>query len=447
MAMTVDRPPEQAPQELPLEPDPYANHPEFPTPYLGRTVRIVGNIENVDTNYMPHQKNSRGELGRPLYNWYNNTVSNDPIQRVSSHNHTADKRNVLNAMLSRAPKGAVNPNRVPVDDPAAMTRHIQRVAQAFGADLVGIARSHPSFLYKGNRRYVENLDVGDSHQNDSPEELCRKFPYMMVLPVAWDYETMKAHRHHIGDASYHLSTQKIHSVIASMVGYIQELGYTVIRGAGPPQAVAVASGIGELARNGMIISKKYGARIHLQDALMTDLPLVPGSPIDIGVEDFCKICRKCAITCPTNSISFEGKQIYNGVEKYKIKWLTCYKLRPFVHEHWGSCLTCVAVCPYTKPNVWWRDLAVHTLSHTPIPLRPLVVRTLKAIDDKFWGVVPNKRVKWLGYDSGIKPGEKACTIAGCTADHGEAAKATEAVGDVGYYFPLKENTNRFVKRD
>ncbi len=235
MAVTLDRPTDDTaqPSQTP------AGSPDFPTPYLGRTVRIVDKVENVDTNEMPHPKNSRGELGRALFNWYNNTVSNDPIQRVSSHNHTADKRNVLNAMLSRARKGDVNPQRVPVDDPAVMTRHIQRVAKEFGADVVGIARSHPSFLYKGNRRYVENLEVGDSHQDESAEELCRKFPYMIVLPVAWDYDTMKAHRHHIGDASYHLSTQKIHSVIASMVGYIQELGYTAIRGAANPQAVAL----------------------------------------------------------------------------------------------------------------------------------------------------------------------------------------------------------------
>ena len=63
---------------------------------------------------------------------------------------------------------------------------------------------------------------------------------------------------------------------------------------------------------------------------MTDLPLVADKPIDIGVEDFCKICRKCAMTCPTNSITFEDKVVYNGIEKYKINWLTCYKLRPYV---------------------------------------------------------------------------------------------------------------------
>jgi hypothetical protein len=51
----------------------------------------------------------------------------------------------------------------------------------------------------------------------------------------------------------------------------------------------------------------------------------------------------------------------------------------------------------------------------------------------------------MSYDSGIKPGDQACTVTGCTASH--EGKAHSVVGDVGYYAPLKENTNRFVKRD
>ena len=121
-------------------------------------------------------------------------------------------------------------------------------------------------------------------------------------------------------------------------------------------------------------------------------------------------------------------------------------MRPFVHEHWGSCLTCVTMCPYTKPNVWWRSLAVKALSACPIPARPPLVRALKWADDRFWGVVKQKRVQWMGYDSGIKPGDKVCTIAGCTADHGDKGQVA-VTGNVGYYAPLKENTNRFVKRD
>src|SRR5437588_3340589 len=126
MAVTIDHETEQAQQPAPQQEE--SKVASFPTPYLGRTVRIVDKVENVDTDQMPHPKNSRGELGVALFNWYNNTVSNDPIQRVSSHNHTADKRNVLNAMLSRTPKGERNTTKVPVDDPGTMTRHITRVA-------------------------------------------------------------------------------------------------------------------------------------------------------------------------------------------------------------------------------------------------------------------------------------------------------------------------------
>jgi epoxyqueuosine reductase QueG len=236
-------------------------------------------------------------------------------------------------------------------------------------------------------------------------------------------------------------------ILKALEGYIKELGYTVLRGVVTPQAAGVAGGIGELGRNGLVINKNFGARIHMPDPILTDLPLLPDQPVDIGVEDFCKICRKCANTCPTNSIPFGDKVVFNGIEKYKINWLTCYKLRPYVHDHWGSCLTCVAVCPFTKPNVWWHSLATWALHTCPFPARPALVRALKWIDDRFWGVTRTTRVRWLGYDSGIKPGDQACTVAGCTASHEGKASSGKAVGDTGYYAPLKENTNRFVKRD
>jgi len=412
---------------------------------MGRTVHVVGPVENVDTNQLPHPKAARGELGKPVFNWYRNTVAKDPLTRVSAPNKSADKRHFISNIVNRATKGDVNPKRMPVNDPAAMTRHIKRVAKYMGADIVRIAQMHPTFMYAGNR-YVQDGDATDQFEALTPEQLCQRFPYAIVVTTAWDYDKLQAHRHHIGDASYHVSQMKGNLILKAMEGYIRELGYTALRGVSNPQAAGLASGVGELGRNGLVISEKFGARVHMPDPIVTDMPLLPDEPIDIGVEDFCKICRKCAVTCPTNSISFGDKVVFNGIEKYKINWLTCYKLRPFVVDHWDSCLTCSTVCPFTKPNSWWRTLAVKTLHYTPVPARPVLVRTLKAIDDKFWGTVKQKRVQWMGYDSGIKPGEKACTVAGCTAQHDEATR-TKVEGDIGFYAPMKENTNRFVKRD
>jgi reductive dehalogenase len=416
-------------------------------PNLGRTVRVVGPVTNVSTKDTPHPKNQRGELGKALFNWYRNTVSKDPLSRVSGPNHFADRRSYLITPLGQAPKGNVNGRQLPVSDPVVMTRHIKQVAHHLGADLVGIASTHPAFLYASGPRYLQEGTAQDAYESMTPEELAKRFPYVIVSTVAWDYERLQAHRHHIGDASYHVSQMKAAMVLKALEGYIREMGYTALRGAVNPQGAGLAAGLGELGRNGMLISEKYGARIHMPDPILTDLPLVSDHPIDIGVEDFCRICRKCAITCPTNSITFDDKVVHNGIEKYKINWLTCYRLRPFVVDFWESCLTCVAVCPFTKPNVWWRQLAGKVLSTSPIPVRPPIVKALKWLDDKIFGVVPQKRVRFMGYDSGIKPGEKACTIAGCTADHADVGHSTAVDnGKIGYYAPLKENTNRFVKR-
>ncbi|MBM2812388.1 MAG: 4Fe-4S ferredoxin-type protein [Chloroflexi bacterium] len=414
-------------------------------PDLGRTVHVVGPVINVKPSDTPHPRNSRGELG-PVMMTHRNRLSVDPLSRVIGEvGHALDRRNVPADALNRAPKGDINPVRVQVSDPAAMSRHIKRVAHYLGADVVGIARAHPTMLNNG-RISDEGMAEGGAEPEDL-DELCRKYPYLIVASTAWDNEMIQAHRHRIGDTAYHGSQQKGNLALRSLEGYIKELGYTALRGTANGQAVALAAGVGELGRNGLIITEKYGARVNMSGTLMTDLPLAPGKPIDLGVEDFCKVCRKCANTCPTNSISFGDKVVYNGIEKYKINWLTCYRLRPFVHKYWEACLTCVAVCPYTKPNTWWRTLAIKALQTTPIPARGLVVRGLKWLDDRFWGAVKQSRVQWMGYDSGIKPGEQACTIAGCTADHEDHGQSGKVAGEVGYYFPLKENTNRFVKRD
>jgi reductive dehalogenase len=428
-------------------------------PNYGRSVRVVGEVQNVDMNQSPHPMNSRGELGPAAFNLQHNTISHDPFIRVSAPNHFADRRHFLTNVVNQASKGKTSSKRVEVKDAAAMARHIKAVAKYMGADIVTIAAAHPSFMYAGNR-YVQDGTAEDAHEKDTPEQLCQRFPFLVFATTAWPYETLQAHRHHIGDSAYHVSQMKGNMILKSLEGYIKELGYTALRGVANPQATALSSGAGELGRNGLVISEKYGARVHMPDPIMTDLPLVADKPVDIGVSDFCGVCKKCAVTCPTNSITFDdrdpdnGKQltrdvsgygVYNGVQKFKINWKTCYALRPYTHEYWSSCLTCAAICPFTKPDKWWHTAAITWLKSTPHAMRPLVVKTLKAIDDKFWGTIKNKRVRWVGYDSGIKPGETACTVAGCTADHGAAA-AKQVEGNVGYYYPLKENTNRFVKR-
>ena len=230
-------------------------------PYLGRSVRIVGPVANVDMNQTPHPRNSRGELGKALFNWYRNTISRDPLTRVSAPNHFADQRNFLASVVNQAPKGKVNARQVAVPDPAVMTRHIKAVARHMGADVVTVARAHPSFLYAATAppkdsaaRDVYQNRSGDVYQGRTPEQMVERYPYIIVATTAWDYDKLQAHRHHIGDAAYHVSQMKAKMILKALEGYIKELGYAALRGMSNPQAAGLASGVGELGRNGLLIT-------------------------------------------------------------------------------------------------------------------------------------------------------------------------------------------------
>lgn len=113
MAVTIDPRAEQRATPPDVAPGQPEAKREFPLPYLGRTVRIVGPVGNVDPEDMPHPKNQRGELGKALFNWMHSTISKDPLQRVAFSRHAADKKNCLSQVVNKLPKGKVNSERTP----------------------------------------------------------------------------------------------------------------------------------------------------------------------------------------------------------------------------------------------------------------------------------------------------------------------------------------------
>ncbi|MFH1952477.1 MAG: hypothetical protein ABIL06_12765, partial [Pseudomonadota bacterium] len=135
-----------------------------------------------------------------------------------------------------------------------------------------------------------------------------------------------------------------------LAAYIREMGYpaSAHSNAGTevnPIPLAVNAGLGELGRHGLLIHEEHGSRLHLA-VVTTDLPLTVDDPVDIGVEDVCQLCMKCARNCPSYSISFGNKAVVNGVEKWAINVDTCYKYRMAVRGRWIVCVICASVCCY-----------------------------------------------------------------------------------------------------
>ena len=82
----------------------------------------------------------------------------------------------------------------------------------------------------------------------------------------------------------------------------------------PP--LAVDAGLGEQCRIGICLTKEYGLAYRLC-AVITDLPLATDLPVNLGIEDFCNKCTKCADACPPGAISREGMIEINGFRVWK----------------------------------------------------------------------------------------------------------------------------------
>ena len=377
-----------------------------------RSYRIVGPQRQIDERETPHPRVDRGELGERLRSWRNTRAGQDPFRRIFGVGG-GDPKNCLQLIMRQLPEGAVNPDRTAVSDPVRMARNIKEVARFLGADVVGITHLDQAYVYSHRAR--DKAAMGQ--KAGDPIHLPHR--YAICMGFASDYYKFLTNNSRISDADYGLGNNRMIAPTFMLAAYIREMGYPARahhygRGEVNPIPLAVNAGLGELGRHGMLIHEEYGSRIHLS-VVTTDLPLAVDEPIDIGVAEVCKYCMKCARTCPSYSIPFGGKEVYNGVEKYRINVDTCYKYRMAARGQWSVCVICVSSCCYNKPKAWWHTLACWSIKRTPIPLRSLLIVPLLWIDDLFWGKRPWKHMKWLDYDNA--PESVTCNISGCQAKH------------------------------
>jgi reductive dehalogenase len=157
----------------------------------------------------------------------------------------------------------------------------------------------------------------------------------------------------------------------------------------PP--LAVDAGLGEIGRLGYLMTKELGPRIRLS-AVTTDLPLVPDKPIDIGAEDFCRICKKCAHCCPSQSIPLDDDpREFNGSLRWKLNDETCF-------DYWGKigtdCNVCMKVCPWSHARTFPHKLIVAIITRNRLSRR-----LFNLMDDIFYGKKPKPKAppRWAKY--------------------------------------------------
>ncbi|MBM4330676.1 MAG: 4Fe-4S dicluster domain-containing protein [Deltaproteobacteria bacterium] len=359
----------------------------------GITTRIVGPQERFDQRNQMHTQAAIGGVGEKVKErWTKESI--DPFRRIFYPEKRA--KNVPMRSWRDVADGPINPERMPVDDPETMAARIKEAGKFLGADLVGICELNLASVYSHTGLRI------DFAKGTAGEEIKLPHRYAISLAVEMNYKHLRYSPGWIDNAEVGLGYLNVAKPAVALAAYIRELGY-------PARAhffinewvlhvpIAVDAGLGELSRNGIIITAPFGPRVRLS-TVTTDLPLAVDSPVDIGAVSTCEICKKCAENCPSQAIPRGGKEIVRGVEKWKVDAERCIRFWVANPNRWNDCARCIAVCPWSRPNVWY-----HRFSTKAAARSRAAIKILLWVDDIIRGKRPKPVIKWLEYTEGGSP--------------------------------------------
>ena len=192
------------------------------------------------------------------------------------------------------------PEKMPVDDPAAMSEIVKDTALFLGASLVGITRLNPRWIFQpGWDRYGHR-------EIDLDSKLPAGIQYAVVMAIETNYHFVRHAPTAKASAAAGLGYSKMALLAPSVAKFIAMLGYHAVACGNDTTLsipLAVDAGLGQLGRLGTLVTPEFGPRVRLCKVL-TDLPLEPTAPIDFGVTEFCSTCEKCAEYCPAQAIQY-----------------------------------------------------------------------------------------------------------------------------------------------
>ncbi len=234
-------------------------------------------------------------------------------------------------------------DRYVVGNEAELTNRLKKAAKLYGASLVGVAELDRRWLYLNRRSDLEPIEL--------PEDV----KYAVVMAIAMDGTGIALSPACPAAAATGVGYSMMAFTASCLAEFIRNLGYSAVP-AGNDLALsiplAIDAGLGQLGRNGLLITPQFGPQVRLCKVL-TNLPLEPDEPIDFGVTQFCGRCGRCAEACEVEAISKETEPSWTpacrsnnpGAFKWYVNSERCYQ---FWCDNGTDCSTCISVCPYSK---------------------------------------------------------------------------------------------------
>jgi reductive dehalogenase len=339
-----------------------------PTTYIGP------NVQRVSEHDAGFLKAGRGEYGPRLKAEASRFVSKEPVAAALSQ--------MIDGLREMTPVD-VYPNLAPIpNDSAAQSRHIKGLGYFLRADCIGICELPQYAVYSSDR-------------DERPIELDHKYAIVFLIDQGW-----RSFNGALGSdwisAAQSMKSYSTSGFIATMVSnYIRRLGYDAepqfsghYKVVMPP--LVLLSGLGEMSRFGNTVINPFLGPRFKASAVTTNLPLEPDKPIDFGLQHYCRVCKKCATECPSQSISHSDEMIiYNDYETYGLDVKGCSRMR-VGNPAGASCGRCIRVCPWNKPYEGIHKAVEWTLERVALSHRfsvwmdDLLGYGRQNVEDKWW---------------------------------------------------------------
>ncbi|MBU0463624.1 MAG: 4Fe-4S dicluster domain-containing protein [Proteobacteria bacterium] len=267
--------------------------------------------------------------------------------------------------------GSVSEQKISID-PIQFCKTIIDLSKFYGACDVAFCHLLPHHFYSHKGRHAANW--GDKTDQTHKTAIAIVVPMRVEMVKKGPTSCMIQE-----SAQKYVEAAKISNILAS---YIRNFGY-------PARAhndanydtlcvpLAVESGLGELGRMGIFMHRVHGPCVRLA-IVTTDLEL-PDSPIPkpLYMEEFCKICKKCADNCPSGSITHDGEPYSRNLRHWSIHQEKCFSYWKTIGS---DCGLCISVCPYTKP-----DTLIHKFVRFYISRNLLNQKIALFMDDLLYG--------------------------------------------------------------
>ena len=263
----------------------------------------------------------------------------------------------------------VAPERVEIADRHEAAAEVKNIAKLFGADLAAITDFDIRWIYTSR---VDTRDFS-SVPNDLPDGLTST----IVLGHAMDYQLVRTYPSALAGAATGREYSHEAAIVMQVAAYIRNLGYEAVASMNDTALVipfAIKAGLGEYARNQLVITPEYGPRVRFSK-IFTNMPLAHDRPRRLGVREVCDQCTRCASACPVKALPFGApsdqpvnRSSIKGVRKWTSDAEKCF-------GYWAKlasdCAICLRVCPFNRDysRFWNRTWLALALS----PLRSLAL--------------------------------------------------------------------------